>query len=436
MYSKNNIKVETTVDFWGETFKFQDKIDPAIAIQLKTQIVYQGNLQDFINSFSDRDSIIEKISQSLKVKPIGNNGQATIKELAGAIKEHRPYLLLKVTDARVKKRIESAPDTDLVFRVQFSKGSALYNYSANALIPVITATTAPLFKANYGELLKATRISYEKRKNLIIEINKIIQNSLKNFGFIFNQSLNSGSQNSLFIQQNNDIENTELLFGKDFISTRSKTLLGLRKGGVYKLYSKLNNGGTLSKNIIRLAILKPEGLVITELRKSVEEQIKQFGFCFQAPAELMHAYTVQIYSQVQLKMPSQMIINNLQGSPTDLALDFSTDYQEEDQDDEFYESAKRCLNQLGENIASQVIYEKTISMNRSNFSNIANNIVPGILAKLGNIPYVLKDPHNCGYVCRLDVSRFRNINRSGSRNVCASVRLYGKQGEFQRLLFL
>lgn len=431
LHFQNNVKVETTIDFWAETVEFNDISNPAIAIQLRTQIVYDGNLQDFINSYSDRTDIIEKISQSLKVKPIGNSGQATIKELVGEIKEYRSHLLLKVTDAKVKKRIESAQDKDLVFRVQFGKSSALYDYPANALVPVITAMTAHLFKANYGELLKATKISYEERKNLIIEINKIIKNFLKDYGFTLNKSLNSQSQSNLFIQGENDIESTELLFGNGFVSTRNKTLIGLRKGGVYKTNSMLN-----SDNIIRLAILKPEGLTITPLRKSIEGRINQFGFSFQLPPELRKNYLVKNRNKAQIKNSIENIINNLQGAPTDLALIFLPGSQEEDQDDEFYESAKRCLNQLRENVASQIIYEKTVSTNQNNFNNIANNIVPGILAKLGNIPYVLKDPLVIADMfVGLDVSRFRNINKSGSRNVCASVRLYGKQGEFQGYRF-
>lgn len=64
-------------------------------------------------------------------------------------------------------------------------------------------------------------------------------------------------------------------------------------------------------------------------------------------------------------------------------------------------------------------------------SNILNNIVLGILAKLGNVPFVLAEPLQVAdYFIGLDVSRIRKKRASGTQNACACVRLYGARGEF------
>ena len=48
-----------------------------------------------------------------------------------------------------------------------------------------------------------------------------------------------------------------------------------------------------------------------------------------------------------------------------------------------------------------------------------------MLAKLGNIPFILKDKLKIADMfVGLDVSRSANVRKNGSRNVCASVRLY------------
>ncbi len=55
------------------------------------------------------------------------------------------------------------------------------------------------------------------------------------------------------------------------------------------------------------------------------------------------------------------------------------------------------------------------------------------MAKLGNLPFILAEPLGIAdYFMGLDISRAAKKKGVGSRNVCASVRLYGKQGEFIR----
>ena len=59
--------------------------------------------------------------------------------------------------------------------------------------------------------------------------------------------------------------------------------------------------------------------------------------------------------------------------------------------------------------------------------------MPGILAKLGNLPFILAEPLSIAdYFIGLDISRRSKKNGKGSINACASVRLYGTRGEFIR----
>ncbi len=79
-----------------------------------------------------------------------------------------------------------------------------------------------------------------------------------------------------------------------------------------------------------------------------------------------------------------------------------------------------------------MIYEQTLS-NSSNYGHILNQVIPGLLAKLGNLPFILAQALEIAdYFIGLDISRGSKKKLAGSRNACASVRLYGKQGEFIR----
>jgi argonaute-like protein implicated in RNA metabolism and viral defense len=107
--------------------------------------------------------------------------------------------------------------------------------------------------------------------------------------------------------------------------------------------------------------------------------------------------------------------------------DRNTDNSE---DGSFYAFISSQLLRHGK--ASQVIYEDTLQ-DTKNHGNILNQVIPGILAKLGNLPFILAEPLKIAdYFIGLDISRTSKKKGSGSLNVCASVRLYDRQGEFIR----
>ena len=79
-----------------------------------------------------------------------------------------------------------------------------------------------------------------------------------------------------------------------------------------------------------------------------------------------------------------------------------------------------------------MIYEDTLK-NPDNYKNILNQVVPGILAKVGNLPFVLSESLPIAdYLIGLDISRESKSKLAGTVNACASIRLHGKQGEFIR----
>ncbi|MDP8962960.1 MAG: stem cell self-renewal protein Piwi, partial [Cyanobacteriota bacterium] len=119
--------------------------------------------------------------------------------------------------------------------------------------------------------------------------------------------------------------------------------------------------------------------------------------------------------------------------PADIVLTFlpqSDRNTDNSEDGSFYAFISSQLLRHGK--ASQVIYEDTVQ-DTKNHGNILNQVIPGILAKLGNLPFILAEPLEIAdYFIGFDISRASKKKGVGSRNVCASVRLYNKQGEFIR----
>lgn len=127
------------------------------------------------------------------------------------------------------------------------------------------------------------------------------------------------------------------------------------------------------------------------------------------------------------------VVNELMEIPPDIVLAFlpqsDRNADEEDGSSLYYKIYDLLLSRQ---IASQMIYEDTLN-NPDYYKNILNQVVPGILAKLGNLPFVLAEPLQIAdCFIGLDISRESKAKLSGTMNACASMRLYGKQGEFIR----
>ncbi|WP_318781205.1 Piwi domain-containing protein [Amazonocrinis nigriterrae] len=165
--------------------------------------------------------------------------------------------------------------------------------------------------------------------------------------------------------------------------------------------------------------------------REVQQRLKRYGF----ESIIAHRFGISVSSSSisDDREKVEQAINELMAIPTDIVLTFlpQTDRHADNSDDgSFYSFISSRL--LRRKIASQVIYEETLK-NTSNYGNILHQVIPGILAKLGNLPFILAEPLEIAdYFIGFDVSRISKKKGFGSRNVCASVRLYDKRGEFIR----
>ena len=97
---------------------------------------------------------------------------------------------------------------------------------------------------------------------------------------------------------------------------------------------------------------------------------------------------------------------------------------EEDDTTSLYHRAKAICVSRG--IPSQVVYEDTLTNQYADA-----NILMGILAKIGNIPFVLAKPLDyTDLIVGLDVSRRANIRTAGTKSIPAMSRIYVNSGEF------
>ena len=431
----NNVEVRREAKFWAEAIEIKNISHPAIAITVRSSFVFKGKLSEFYENHPYRQNPRDLLI-GLNVRDIEKNSSATIVDIEGTVGEREEELLNYKPASTSEIAIREAPRDQPVVVVQFSKDKIRYPYAMAALAPCITEDTAKRFDVNYGDLLKEAKIPYQERQNSLASYKKEAALALNIYGFVLSEtcinSRKSGSCCELFLPLKFKLEDTQLLFGKDksgqnFISRRGDVLKGLSQGGVYRRQYQYEDKATP----IRIVALKLCDLKVDPFIREVQQRLKRYGF----ESIIVHRVGVSVSSSSVSddREKVEQAINELMAIPTDIVLTFlpqSDRHADNSDDGSFYSFISSRL--LRREIASQVIYEETLK-NTINYGNILHQIIPGILAKLGNLPFILAEPLEIAdYFIGFDVSRISKKKGFGSRNVCASVRLYDKRGEFIR----
>jgi Piwi domain len=425
VYSQNQVNVNREVKFWEETVEINNITYPALSFTTHSNFTYAGNLANFYKNHPYRQNI-EKLLIGLKVRDIEHNSFATITEIAGQIGELGEKLITEAKGAISKQSLldalENEPEQPVV-AVKFGRDSKLFQYAMAALRPCITVETANKFDVNYGDLLKASKISYSERKELLSAYKEEANQCLNEYGIQICNALNSDKFPDLFFTPSIELNKTPLLFGKNITGIQGEILKGLSKGGVYSRHADFADA---SKPII-LAALKLFDTQIG-LIKDVRERLEKYGFESLFPDENRQTVSMEGLSGSDARAKVEDAVNEIMENEPDIVFVFlpTSDRTAEDNDSLYSWVSSRLLRR---GIASQVIYEDTLQNVESKY--LLNQVIPGILAKLGNLPFVLaEDLLIADYFIGLDVSRGANRRNLGSRNACASVRLYGKHGEF------
>lgn len=293
-----------------------------------------------------------------------------------------------------------------------------------ALRPCVTEETADRFDIQYGQLLRSTKIPYRERQLLLTSYKESASESLAEYGFQIGRSVNSRDYPTLFWQPAIPIDRTPLLFGNGFTGVRGQILKGLTSGGVYRRHPDYQS------EAIQIAALKLGDFSVNASLSIVQQRLKRYKF----ESEIIErkALSVSNLNGAAARAELERAINQLATLSPDIVLIFlpmGDRTADNDNGGSLYQLAYSQL--LRRRIASQVVYADTLE--RVEHNQILNQVIPGVLAKLGNLPFILAEPLDIAdYFIGLDISRATKTKLSGTMNACASVRLYGKQGEFVR----
>ena len=423
-----HVLVRREVDFGSEIVELNATETPAISLSIRSSILFNGNLADFFQSHPLRHNI-EELLVGLSVQSIEMGGHGTIVDVLGEIKERREHLLELATGTTSRQALIEAPDEQPVVGIRFGKNPKVFEYAMAALRPRVTGETQERFGVEYGELLKATKIrSLRERTELLQRYRDEASETLSTFGFQIERSINSRDYRELFWTPETPVSQTPILFGEGFVGQQGQILNGLKasNGGMYHRHPDYVHDD------IQIAVIKLSELKMGKLLNGMQHCLRSYGF---GSNVLDRKQIVVTDNDTENRANLEKELNRVANFSPDvviIALPQSDRNADKSEGGSLYQFAYSHL--LRRRIASQFIYESTlrkIASNRVQPSQILNQIVPGVLAKLGNLPFVLAEPLNIAdYFIGLDVCRLSKARLPGTMNACASIRLYGERGDF------
>ena len=352
----------------------------------------------------------------------------------GVIGEMRSYLLEKASGSVSKEALKNAPDNQPVVGVRFGRTSqSIYYYALAALRPCITAETADAFDADYGELLKSTKIPYNERQESIKRYRGEASPALEVFGLQLRKPLNGLYDIDLFWLPSKSIETTPLLFGNNVVSTSNQILKGLSRGQVYYRHENYYSHNDVDAQPIRITVLNlfKKGTRPHALIDQLQSGLKRYGFNSSLLSNDLEPSNLPDTQDPAGRAQLDQLLNDLMVVPTDIFFVFlPTDDRGADNSESGSLYHRIYSKLLRRGIASQFIYEDTLQ-NAREPRYLLNQIIPGVLAKLGNQPFILAEPLRIAdCFLGLDVARVAKQRLAGSMNTCAGVCLYGSQGQF------
>lgn len=370
---------------------------PAVSVSIASELKYKGTLKTYLATCNNPDQL-EGLHVIDKTKPTFKTSM-TITEIVGKLGENntRSRLLAFTTSSEMKRLIEQASDDELVVRLD-----SKYDYIVSALQIQIHSADYPRFKIKENlQIPVSERAEYIKSVASIIQSNRLIS-----------RAYSTNTYKDLFLNGNNIGHNPKLQIGNGKkIASSDPILPSLKKFGLYR---------STNNQQIRIAILNTSPKIsLDSLRRNLRNELGE---------KLQYKLTLAIEKRIPnvSRGVLEPALEEIAEKKPDIILGIipSSDYDTVEWTP--YDDFKHLT--LKKDLQSQVIQPHNVD-NRY----IIGNVALGILAKTGNLPYVLADPITyADLVVGLDVARQKKRNLPGTINSAGMARIYLANGELMR----
>lgn len=370
---------------------------PAVSASIRSSLDYKGDLKTFINQYPNDDLIGLHVIDKTKPDFQSSMEITGVVGKLGESNRRERLLRYKLTPA-MRRIIEQAGLDELVITT-----NEKYHYVVSALGVRIYNKDYPRFGIS-----ERLQIPSSERTKYVLPIAKILQDT----GYV-GSAYNERDFPQFFPSRDEIGYKPILQFGNNQTGSLENFLGHVKRFGMYK---------SSNNKKMRIAIVNTQPNVSLDnlkimLRGNLDQDL---------------GYTLISAGEKQVPNPSRATlegaVNELAKNKPDIILAIIPRKYGDADDEEWtlYDHFKHlCLKQ---DIQSQVVQPQTV-----NNRYAIDNIILGILAKTGNIPYVLAEPISyADLIVGLDVSHRIKSNNVGTINAAAMARIYFTNGELLR----
>ena len=369
---------------------------PAVSVSITSELESKFDLKTYFATLSDPNQL-KGLNVTDKTKPFQTSMPIT--GIVGQLGEGntRDRLLAFNLPAEMKSLIEQASNDELVVKV-----AGKYDY-------VVSALKIKIHNADYARFKIKEKLQIEAAQRA--EYIKSVISIIKKESRLVDRAYSTITHEHLFFSANDIGYNPILKIGNGEIVSPNSIFRSLKKFGLYK---------PISNKQIRIAILNASPR--TSLDQFKEHLRNELGENLQYDLKLAIHKDISRTSREFI----EPAIEEIAKKNPDIILgiipssDFDTDEWTP------YDEFKHLT--LKKDLQSQVVQPTNL-----NNRYIVENVVLGILAKTGNIPYILAEPIiYADLVVGLDVARQKKRNRPGTINSAGVARIYFSNGELMR----
>ncbi|MFP4134205.1 MAG: Piwi domain-containing protein [Halothece sp.] len=397
---------------------FPDKA--GIALNWKTHIQPTETLKDYwIRNNKDQNTLLK-----LDVRNrFANHRIGIIDSVIGTCQTERDRLLSYDLIPSTRRLIENSDNEDLVVSVKDKNQENYSDYVIAGLELNINPNNCQLVGLNnYEQYRKQAKIELREWETLLDKGKQLAQKTLNDWGIkVSSNYVNSiDSDETLLCSKNFNIDKVKLEFGKQVTLSRNQIKSGLKKGGVFSRHKNFSQGKAINVAALNLCEEKAK-YYVNKLGFALDEIGFKMKLVKPISLSVSGKMSEEDVAKIDRELESAIALN------PDLFLTILPEGDKQLDDT----SQGSYYHYISQQLLKQGIPSQMVTVENLNNSYIINNIVLGILAKLGNLPFVLKEPLKVAdCFLGLDVARFRKSKGNGTQNACACVRVYGNKGEF------
>jgi len=396
-----NAIVERTYDLSGWNVAGQ----PALSISVSSQIISTTSFTDFALRIPQDDL------KGMMVKDKTSTLKGEIINIVGRLGDHRQRLLGFTKRDVMRRLLETAPDDEMVMRVQTASREG-YDYPVSALQLIVRTQDYTLLGIDGQAALSALQIKPIDRMALVSEIAKQVQSQ----GWIQDTPIGSHQFPAAFLTAE-DVGVKPLAKLGDGYTTSCEPrniLSALRSHPPHRALVSGQEQSSIRVGVLNLIGNNPE---IPKYLDQIRQQFHnvRIDITFTGAARPQHGSSSELHSaisQLAADAPGILVVF-LPGFPN-----------ETDDDHDLYNQVKAAT--IARDIQTQVIYERTLGKDHA-----VANLLLGIMAKCGIVPFVLAEPlPYADVIAGIDVAREKTRRRTGSVNLAAVTRVYQANGDF------